>query len=256
MVAQDLRLAFGAEHPFDYDPIYSDQLRIRLLIREVAFGKDPAAAAAEAANARLAWLVADEDHPPAEVDRRAIPLPLVVDWIVERDVIAAQVAFAHRRMKGVEIPIDQMPPRWYRGFLNLLHAYHNEAVGLVMEGLTDHHQSACPRFEETTIGHDGEAYILHCDPNRSTELERFRIRVARADFQALWPAAGKSEQKARLTSAAEKNAVRRLSNLMRANPDKPMPKAELRMQPEFRDLGKNAFDRAFKQAAEETGAPA
>lgn len=258
MLGREMEAAFGAEHPVEYDPVASDYWQIRWLIHRLSATEiSPAQAAAAARNAKHPPLFIDEDHPPREGDRGEVPFQLVVDWICHREVTAARKAYAERlRTMGVTEPL-YMPEAWYEGYLKLMHAIRNGTVKvrLVPHDL-DCRVADCPEIVDVFLANDGGAFFWHCDEKRSSETSKIDIGILRSDFRELWPARSRSEQQEKATAFAESEATRRLIQIMRAAPDTPTSKAELRRRPAFSGLGKNAFDRVYQKAARDAHTPA
>jgi hypothetical protein len=217
----------------------------------------PAQAAAAARNAKHPPLFIDEDHPPREGDRGEVPFQLVVDWICHREVTAARKAYAERLRTMVETEPLHMPEAWYEGYLKLMHTIRN---GTVKVRLVPHDRDCrvadSPEIVDVFLANDGGAFFGHCDEKRSSETSKIDIRILRSDFRELWPARSRSEQQEKATALAETEATRRLISIMRAAPDTPTSKAELREHPPFSRLGKNALNRVYRKAAEESGTPA
>lgn len=257
MFVRELRTAFGSERTFEFDPTRSDYWQIRRLLRKLSDGEmSPAEALAIATNAKHPPIFVDEDHPPrGDDDFHEVPFQLVVDWICERNVEAAQRAYAARMITMTEIAPNCMPERWYEGYLKLIHAIAEAAVEVRYRAPADCHVAESLRITDVFLSANGGAYLWHNDPSRSSEVSKVEIRIVRADFRAIWPARNNSEQRRSSTCSAETTAVRRIVEIMRASPEAPISKSELRKQPEFKLLGKNAFNRAFRSAAQATPAP-
>jgi hypothetical protein len=86
----------------------------------------------------------------------------------------------------------------------------------------------------------------------------YTSRLRRDEVLRRWPPHESSEA-APLNSISKETACRGwLTKIMRENPDQPRPKKQIRAEAHdnFPGLGKNAFDRAWARALEDSGAMA
>lgn len=265
MLVEYMKAAFGPDQSFRYDPIWSDSVEIRRIIRKLSDGElSPDQALAEARNAKQPSLVADDERPWREGEEGDLPFLLVLCSVWKRNLIEAQEAYESWRFNATgAIEAKHLPEPLHDAYLRILHAIRTGAVQSRLLAPAGCPVAENPLFTDVRIDSEGRAYFWHADPERTSEVEKVEIRIVRMDFTTLWPAKS-VEQEDRSRPAGPSNptiraqtiARRKLIELMTSEPNKPMTKAELRQLVEFKNVSVKFLNRIFPGVAEETRAKA
>lgn len=177
------------------------------------------------------------------------PIGLCIAWILKRQVEDAAERWRQHRMWSEVGFSDGWPDARDQLRKSLLGDEVN-AVGVCQR---DSLRVKIPAMEWLDlrlqqVGNRDVAYGLDEKPRYDS------IQIQTKQILELWPAPSTAERKVRLNVAAETACRKELIAMMRAAPQQPIAKSVLKAN--FRDLGQNAFNRAFTNAVADASTPA
>jgi hypothetical protein len=176
------------------------------------------------------------------------PFFLAAAWVVFRDRDQAIEAWIEHRLSGQHAPAERFVDE-VRVLVVQLRKGTLIASG-IKPGQQQRTEISSLEWEDLTWKRWGFANLLTFRNNRKPNY--VDIMVPARTVLTRWKPRGK-ERNAVSSSAVEKRCRAKLVDIMRQSPLTPIPKAELKKEFPIPDRG---FDRAFSEAAKESGCPA
>lgn len=198
------------------------------------------------------------DKDPYELERLWIdqqlreaswPIEICIGWVLARsEPGAAEACLSFRFVKGLYVP------GWPAAAAHLVKDLRS---GLIVAEAADERgerraltESEWRNLELTRIGMSYQA-------KSAAKVHVFRqIQLQATDVRKRYRALSGAARHARESIRNARTCQQELVKLMKASPDEPISKSELMKRPEFTDISKRAFGRAFTDAAIEADTPA